>query len=372
MTRKKAPTIDELIIASGMNRSPSEIVSDAREEYDKSYSAIFHHSWLRKIRNTYINWRWKDLKWEGYFKLTMISIFVTNASLLFLLAGILIEKKIGYLEYQSGISFIFSYICLMVGLVIIIHRLEYAPRSYVRSFTDRVFYTLRNLFFSSFDLFFLKELRDKSKQVNSVMIITIEPFEPVLLLRKTYTDGLKRVENELIGPNSDWSKTLVDLKDRKEKLERNISRLDNRIAEAKRADDDARYLALTSAKARSTSSQRGLNEAIEAIEGLVKRTRDEINKLYKLVDSMGDVYQDAELIKESDALIAENERAIDYAQQLRDQAYEKITRQLTAVAGVVIGHQLLPDPSVEAIDMPLYLERIEKAAESISKIEEAA
>ncbi|MFO0764800.1 MAG: hypothetical protein U0487_02015 [Patescibacteria group bacterium] len=336
MSIKTVPTANELIALAGLNESPDKIVERARKIYNKTYQKVINPSYPRKIWNRYVEWRPKYLsRNESRF----LTVFMSLSVLVILL---LVAVRFGHVG--NGDFTAFMAVLALCSLIV---------------------------FLSPFNPFLLSEKKSYDEHRGRKPIVSVALFDPNASIRSVYIAGLKRVENELIGPESDWSKTLVDLRARNDKATQQQDRLDARIKEAQRAGDDDRYQALVSTKTRLRVSERGLVEAIESTHQLINATRAEIAKLYKLVDSMGDTYADAELIAEIDQSIEGNDRAVDHAKQLRDQAYEKISIQLTAVAATVIGHKLLPNPSVAAIDMPRYLEEVEKATEAIVKISES-
>lgn len=377
MSAKSAPTANELIVMAGLDKSPDQIVKRARKLYDKTYSKITNPSFVRERCNRYVEWRLKDLSTD---KDTVMTVLLSLSALAIppLIVGGLPHTTNGVLS---------AYMATIIAAIHITGsyarsedntramkesiEVEGLLTSYRKSLLHRIWFMLRNVVLSPFDLLLLHKKKEYDERRGRKIVTNVPLFNPTVAIRQVYIQGLKRVENELIGPESDWSKTLVDLRARNDKATQQQDRLDARIKEAQRAGDDDRYRALVSTKTRLRVSERGLVEAIESTHQLIIATRNEIAKLYKLVDSMGDTYADAELIAEIDQSIDGNERAVDHAKQLRDQAYEKISLQLTAVAATVIGHKLLPNPAVDAIDMPRYLEEVEKATEAIVKISES-
>lgn len=367
MSGQKALTVDQLIVLSGLNKSPDEIVHRARKRYENTHQSIINPSSIRGLLNQYVEWRLKDLATDRSWMVTLLASFVG----ILLPVAFIAHEFVGCaaLSVQTMLMFFRSRDNIkamkktseVTGLV----------ATYRESLPHQIGFVWRNGLLSPFDLFLVHQKKRLDSQTNKERRAATEPFDPEVSLRETYLNGLKKVEAELIGPNSDWSKSLVDLKARLEKTKQLKERVTARIQLAKNAGDDERFDALEGSRARLVSTERSLNAAIESISNLINKTQAELNKLHVFVDSIGAIYQDAELIKEADASLDASEDAIDHAQLLQTQAHEKISRQLMAVASVVIGHKLLPNPKIEAIDMPRYLDEIEHAASAIVKISEA-
>lgn len=371
MSGQKVLTADQLMVLAGLDKSPDKIARQAQEHYEKKYRSITNPSVARRVLNRYIGWRLKDLTTDASWLITLMT------GLTFISIPVqIIVSNIFPLPAGVSLSACIHILCLFARSKDNIQAMQKTSQidgsvaTHCKSWPHQMWFMLRNSILSPLDLFLLREKKLWDDQGRKEVRIVVEPFDSSLPIRKAYVDGLKRVEDELIGPNSDWSKSFVDLKARLEKTIQLKKRIIARIKQAKSAGDDVRYEELESARVRLISTERGLNEAIASITLLVEKTQAELNKLYDIVDGIGDVFQDAELIREADALIDAGEAAIDHAQLLQTQAYEKISRQLMAVASVVISHKLLPNPKVEAIDMPRYLEDIEKAATAIVKIGE--
>ena len=331
MSEEKVPTADQLIALAGLNESPSEIVREAQIEWRKAFGQ--QRVRVNKWYNRYTIHRRKHL--EGTSRLGTVVLSVFAWSFLFVL---------GFCAWQGiwGVLIAGLLPSLLVSCVI-------GPKMFFWSALDPI-------------VFFVKEEGPESYPL---------PIIPARLLRERYIAGLVLVTDQLIGPNSDWSRSLNDLRSRLDNVRRHKTELTNRIQTAYADEDDDRYLALTGVGDRLKSSERGLIEAAASMEALIAQTKAEIDKLYYLIDRARDAYADAEFIAEIDQIIDGNAGAINHAKDLSDQVYEKISRQLMAVAATVIGHKLLPNPNVDAIDMPRYLEEIEHAATAIVQIGEA-
>ena len=373
MSEQKTLTADQLIVLSGLDKSPSEVIALQQPGPIKRL-----RRWLDGSVKHYAHMRLKNLALDGDLFATKLT---TVMGLISLILGLVITTLSidGFVGLPMIVTFFY--------VLIIVERNR--KKDSMSLLSHAAFY-VRDLVLSPFDIFLIpwlggatrwddeekRRIWIKDDRVHRLLIFGREAEEEnaqntIKNLRGYYLDGLKRVEAELIGPDSDWSRSLVDLKTRLEKTKQLKERITARIQHAKNAGDDDRFDAVENSRVRLVSTERSLNTAIKSISDLIEKTQTELNKLHVFVDSVGDIYHDIELIKEADASMDASEDAIDHAQLLQTQAHEKISRQLMAVASVVIGHKLLPNPKIEAIDMPRYLDEIEQAACAIVKIGEA-
>ncbi len=376
MSEQKTLTADQLIVLSGLNKSPSEVIALQQPGPIKRL-----RRWLDDGVKRYAYMRLKNLVLDGDLFSSKLIVYVGLGSLVLYLAYIALPIRL-----FIGLSVLGAFFYTLF----VVERNREIKNDSMSLLSHAAFY-VRNLVLSPFDIVLIQWLGGATRwddddqdrriwitddRVHRLLIFGREAEEEnaqntISHLRGYYLDGLKRVEAELIGPDSDWSRSLIDLRARLVKIEQFKMRTVARIKIVKEANDDESFEALESTRVRLISTERSLNAAIQSISSLIENTQTELSKLHVFIDKIGEVYQDAELIREAEASMDASEETIDYAHQLQAQAHEKISRQLMAVASVVIGHKLLPNPKIEAIDMPRYLDEIEHAASAIVKIGEA-
>lgn len=375
MIQDAAPSAQELISMSGLDKSPSEVI----EAYTFTRWQYLVYRVMRFARKCYYKFLYQRLMALSGDGSPMVTLLVIG---LFASYPRINELNNLWFPYEQAPVPRFFVLAFNIGCVLLPLVGKLLPKR-VAAGSNVLFEMLWGYFLYPVELLlFPLYLYESRKHTGSIkrwltqnnakhrlksLTQSGPDFTPDLqadeIIRLFYTDRLQRVEVELVGEHSDWSalerqlnKHLCDVDALLPKLKAEYER------QVERSQQREAMQALRKLKER----KRDLEKAINKIKRLMERTRYEISRLISQIDSMSSVYRAEQIMRETEAILSVTGNTLEQASVLQQDAHAQIVQRLMSVIAVVQDHHMSASETMPEIKS--YLQRMEEAAIRLNKI----